>query len=74
MQWSLSHGSLNVYTFFLTHPVYNSNSETEQVSVIESIRSTIDTLDPDHSYNVVLGNDFNFIKDTVPDSDGGKAC
>ena len=30
------------------------------------------TLDPDHSYNVVLGGDFNFIQDTVLDSDGGK--
>ena len=52
--------------------IYNANNETEQVSVIESIRSTIDTLDPDHSYNVVLGGDFNFIQDTVLDSDGGK--
>ena len=42
------------------------------LSIIESIRSTIDTLDPDHSYSVVLGGDFNFIQDTVLDSDGGK--
>ena len=42
------------------------------MSVIESIRSTIDTLDPDHSYNVVLRGDLNFIQDTVLDFDGGK--
>ena len=42
------------------------------MSGIESIGSTIDTLDPDHSYNVVLGGDFNFIQDTVLDSVGGK--
>ena len=57
---------------FLLVNIYNANDETEQVSVIESIRSTIDTLDPDHSYNVVLGGDFNFIQDTFLDSDGGK--
>ena len=42
---------------FLLVSIYNVNNETELVSVIESIRSTIDTLDPrsaDHSYNVVL--------------------
>ena len=32
----------------------------------------MDTLDPDHSYNVVLGGYFNIIQDTVLDSDGGK--
>ena len=53
--------------------IYNANNETEQVSVIESIRSTIDALDPDHSYNIVLGGDFNFIQDTVLDSDGRKS-
>ena len=37
------------------------------MSVIESIRSTIDTLDHDHSYNVVPEDDFNFIQDTVLD-------
>ena len=58
---------------FLHVSIYNANNETEQVSVIESIRSTIDTLDPDHSYNVVLGGDFNFIRVTVLDSDGGKS-
>ena len=47
-------------------------TSSEQVSIIESIRPTIDTLDPDHSYSVVLGGDFNFIQDTVLDSDGGK--
>ena len=57
---------------FLLVSIYNADNETEQVSVIESIRSTIDTLDPDHSYNVVLGGGFNFIQDTVLDSDGGK--
>ena len=57
---------------FLHVIIYNANNETEQVSVIESIRSTIDTLDPDHSYNAVLGGDFNFIRVTVLDSDGGK--
>ena len=57
---------------FLLVSIYNANNETEQVSVIESIRSTIDTLDPDHSYNVVLGGNFNFIQHTVLDSDGGK--
>ena len=57
---------------FLLVSIYNANNETEQVSVIESIRSTIDTLDPDHSYNVVLGSDFNFIQDTVLDSEGEK--
>ena len=54
---------------FLLVSIYN---ETEQVSVIESIKSTISTLDPEHGYNVVLGGDFSFIKDTVLDSDGGK--
>ena len=57
---------------FLLVSIYNANNETEQVSVIESIRSTIDTLDPDHNYNVVQGGDFNFIQDTVLHSDGGK--
>ena len=57
---------------FLLISIYNANNETEQVSVIESIRSTIDTLDPDHSYDVVQGGDVNFIQDTVLDSDGGK--
>ena len=57
---------------FLLVSIYNANNETEQMSVIESIRSTMDTLDLDHSYNVVLGGYFNFIQDTVLDSDGGK--
>ena len=51
--------------------LYNSNNENEQVQIIEKVTLAIENIDPNHSYNVVMGGDFNFIQDTVYDSDGG---
>ena len=56
---------------FLLINLYNSHNENEQVQIIEKVPLAIENIDPNHSYNVVIGEDFNFIQDTVHDSDGG---
>ena len=56
---------------FLLVNLCNSNNENEQVQIIEKVTLAIENIDANHSYNVVMGGDFNFIQDTVYDSDGG---
>ena len=58
------------YIFLLVN-LYNSNNGNEQVQIIEKVTLAIENIDPNHSYNVVMGGNFNFIQDTVYDSDGG---
>lgn len=50
--------------------VYNANYQHEQVKVLQTIKSLISELDEEHDYRVIAGGDFNFIQDTVLDSDG----
>ena len=35
--------------------LYNSNNENEHVQIIEKVRLAIENIDPNHSYNVVMG-------------------
>ena len=58
-------------TPFLLVNIYNANYEHEQVKVLQTIKSLIYELDAEHDYKVIAGGDFNFIQDTVLDSDGG---
>ena len=58
-------------TPFLLVNIYNANYEHEQVKVLQTIKSLIYELDEEHDYKVIAGGDFNFIQDTVLDSDGG---
>lgn len=50
--------------------VYNANYQHEQVKVLQAIKSLSSELDEEHDYRVIAGGDFNFIQDTVLDSDG----
>ena len=56
---------------FLLINLYYSNNENEQVQIIEKVTLAIENIDPNHSYNFVMGGNFNFIQHTVYDSDGG---
>ena len=58
-------------TPFLVVNIYNANYEHEQVKVLQTIKSLIYELDEEHDYKVIASGDFNFIQDTVLDSDGG---
>ena len=58
-------------TPFLPVNIYNANYEHEQVKVLQTIKSLIYELDAEHDYKVIAGGNFNFIQDTVLDSDGG---
>ena len=62
---------INQDTPFLLVNIYNVNYEHEQVKVLQTIKSLIYELDEEHDYKVIAGGDFNFIQDTVLDSDGG---
>ena len=57
--------------FFLVN-IYNSNTETEQVTTLLDLGEMLETI-KDFSYkHMVLGGDFNFFFDTCLDSSGGK--
>ena len=58
-------------TPFLLVNIYNANYEHEQVKVLQTIKSLLHELDEEHDCKVIAGGDFNFIRDTVLDSDGG---
>ena len=58
---------------FLIINLYNPNTESEQVRVIEDLEKLIDTIDSDHAYQMILGGDFNFIFDVNLDSNGGNS-
>ena len=56
---------------FLVIYLYNSNSEGEQVQILNRISEAIENVDPDHSSAIIIGGYFNFIQDINLDSDGG---
>ena len=58
-------------TPFLLVNIYNANYEHEQIKVLQTIKSLISELDEEPDYRVIAGGHFNFIQDTVLDSDGG---
>ena len=56
---------------FLLINLYNANTESDQLSVLEMLTSKLDTLDYNKNSKIIFGGDLNFIFDTCLDASGG---
>ena len=56
---------------FLLINLYNANSETDQINVLDTLSSKLEEHDPDGECKPIFGGDFNLIFDTILDSSGG---
>ena len=48
--------------------IYNSNTETEQVTTLFDLGKMLETIEDFSGIHIVLAGDFNFFFDTSPDS------
>ena len=56
---------------FLLINLYNANTESDQLTVLDELTSKLDGLDLDANCIPIFGGDFNLIFDTSLDSSGG---
>ena len=62
--------SINDYNFLLIN-LYNANSESEQLEVLDLLISKLDIVNSDGNYKTIFGGDFNLFFDCNLDAAGG---
>ena len=54
--------------------IYSTNTETEQIKVLNNLHLLLDSLDIHRNKQIILAGDFNLFLDTTLEAEGGSPC
>ena len=58
-------------TNYILINIYNGNTETEQIKVLNNLHLLLVSLDIHHNKKIILAEDFNLFLDTTFEAEGG---
>ena len=61
-------------TDYILVNIYNANTETEQIKVLNNLHLLLDSLDIHQNKQIILAGDFNLFLDTTLEAEGGSPC
>ena len=61
-------------TDYILVNIYNENTETKQIKVLNNFHLLLDSLDIHQSKQIILAGDFNLFLDTTLEAEGGSSC
>ena len=61
-------------TDYILVNIYNANTETEQIKVLNNFHPLLDSLDIHQNKQIILAGDFNLFLDTTLEAEGGSPC